>query len=119
MFEAPRVVPTLLIALTSVLLLASCGGMGGMMRQPSGVEGSLDEMSVGEFYQANCAACHGGQRQGSLGPALVPSRLTEGDEFYMDAIANGRPGTAMPAWGGLGLTDSDIAVLVEFIRTEP
>ena len=119
MFEAPRVIPTLLISLTSVVLLASCGGMGGMMRQPSGVEGSLGEMSVAEFYQANCAACHGGQRQGSLGPALVPSRLIESDEFYAETITNGRPGTAMPAWGGLGLADAEIAILVEFIRTEP
>ena len=109
----------LVLALTSVIVTTGCGGMGGMMRQPSGVEGSLDEMSVAGFYQSNCAACHGGQRQGSLGPPLVPSRLSESDEFYINVIANGQPGTAMPAWAGLGVSDADIAVLMEFIRTEP
>jgi mono/diheme cytochrome c family protein len=110
-----------LISLASVVLLASCGGMGGMQRMhpPDGVEGSLDEMSVAEFYQANCAGCHGGNRQGGVGPSLAPSRLIESDDYYFDAIANGREGTAMPSWSELGLTDADISDLVKFLRTEP
>ena len=122
MFEAPRAMPTLLIALTSTVLLAGCGGMGGMRGMhgaPDSVEGSLDEMPVAEFYQANCASCHGGKRQGGVGPSLVPSRLIESDEYYFETIALGRAGTAMPSWSGLGLSDNDIEALVEFLRTEP
>lgn len=103
------------------VLAASCGGIGNMrgMHEPSDVEGSLAEMSVSEFYAANCASCHGGNRQGGVGPALVPSRLAEDDEFYFKVIANGRSGTSMPAWSELGLSDADIVSLVAFLRTEP
>ena len=120
MFES-RVLPTFMFALTSLVLLASCGGMRGRMHatEPDSIEGSLREMPVAEFYQANCSSCHGGRRQGGVGPSLVPSRLIEADEYYFDAISLGRPGTAMPSWSGLGLTDAEIAILVEFLRTEP
>ena len=117
-----RFVALIAIALTSVVLLTNCGGMGGMQGMhgaPDSVEGSLDDMPVAEFYQANCASCHGGRRQGGVGPSLVPSGLIESDEFYAETIANGRPGTAMPSWGALGLTDNDIEALVGFLRTEP
>jgi mono/diheme cytochrome c family protein len=87
--------------------------------QPERVEGSLSEMPVSEFYGANCAACHGARRQGGIGPPLVPSRLIESDEFYFEVIANGRPGTAMPAWSQLGLSSADTTALIAFLRTEP
>ena len=89
------------------------------MHTPAEIEGSLDEMSVSEFYEVNCAACHGANRQGGVGPSLVPSGLTKSDEFYSETIANGRSGTSMPAWSQLGLSEADIASLVAFLRTEP
>lgn len=76
------------------------------------VQGAL----VGEFFANNCAACHGAERQGAIGPALTPERLTESDDFYHDTIANGRPGTAMPSWLTAGLTDEEIDHLVQFIK---
>ncbi len=103
-------------------LVAGCGGMGGMrgmMRAPEQIEGSLAEMSVSEFFSANCATCHGGRRQGGIGPPLIPSRLIQSDEFYFEAIANGQPGTAMPAWSRRGLSSADIDTLIAFLRTEP
>jgi len=119
----PRALFVALVALTSVALLASCDGMRGMQgmhaTEPDSVEGSLGELSVSEFYQANCAACHGGRRQGGVGPPLLPSRLIETDQYYFETIADGRPRTSMPSWSALGLTDADIDVLVEFLRTEP
>lgn len=87
--------------------------------QPERVEGSLNEMPVGEFYRANCAECHGDRRQGGIGPPLLPATLTADDEFYFDVIASGRPGTAMPAWSALGLAPGDIRALTSFLRTEP
>ena len=77
-------------------------------------------LAVPTFFQANCAVCHGQQRQGGVGPALLPARLTQPDAFYADTIANGRPGTAMPAWRQTAqLTDEEIASLVTFIKTNP
>jgi hypothetical protein len=89
------------------------------LHAPARIEGSLDEMSVSEFHGANRAACRGAGRQGGVGPPLVRSTLTERDEFHADAIANGRPGTSMPAWSQLGLGRDDVATLITFLRTEP
>ncbi len=112
-----------LALVTSVLatFVVSCGGSWGMreMHEPSKIEGSFSEMSVPEFYAANCATCHGSNRQGGIGPPLVPSRLTQSDDFYAETIADGRSGTSMPAWSEMGLSDLEIDSLVAFLRTEP
>ncbi len=73
-------------------------------------------VTVADLFQANCAVCHGQDRQGVIGPALTPERLTESDDFYADTIANGRAGTVMPAWSDQGLTPDDIDALVQFIK---
>lgn len=87
--------------------------------EPAGdpAAGMVKGTPVGEFYQANCAACHGANREGGIGLPLLPSVLTQPDEFYHDTIKNGRAGTAMPAWGATAsLTDEDIDALVQFIK---
>lgn len=82
---------------------------------------SVQGVPVDVFFQATCATCHGADRMGieGLGLGLLPERLTEPDEFYIDTITNGREGTVMPAWSQQGLTTEDIRTLVDFIRTEP
>ncbi|MCC6236208.1 MAG: c-type cytochrome [Dehalococcoidia bacterium] len=75
-------------------------------------------IAVADFFRANCAVCHGQNRQGGVGPALTPARLTQADEFYANTIANGRPGTAMPAWKTTAsLSDEDVQNLVTYIKT--
>ena len=74
---------------------------------------------INEYFADACGGCHGPNREGATGPALVPGRLTSSDDFYFDIIANGRPGTVMPAWTQLGLTDEEIWGLVGYMRTEP
>ncbi|MSP22667.1 MAG: c-type cytochrome [Dehalococcoidia bacterium] len=77
-------------------------------------------LPVADFFKANCAVCHGATRQGGVGPALNPTRLTQPDEFYIDAITNGRPGTAMPSWKAQGLSEDDIRNLLQFEKyTKP
>lgn len=77
---------------------------------------SVQGVPVADFFQKTCATCHGNKRQGIVGPALTPQRLTNTDDFYFNTIKNGRPGTAMPAWGAAGLKDDDIKALVQFIK---
>ena len=84
-----------------------------------GGDGLVGGMEVGEYFALNCAACHGQEREGLVGPALLPDVLTEDDAFYADTIANGRAGTSMPAWADTGLSSEEIDTLVAFIRTEP
>ncbi len=74
---------------------------------------------VADYFTDACGGCHGPNREGATGPALVPGRLTSDDDFYFNVIADGRPGTVMPAWEQLGLSDEEIWGLVGYIRTEP
>jgi nitrite reductase (NO-forming)/hydroxylamine reductase len=74
---------------------------------------------VSQYFADSCGGCHGPNREGGTGPALIPARLTSEDQFYFDTIADGRPGTAMPPWEAAGLSPEEIWGLVGFIRTEP
>jgi plastocyanin/DNA-binding beta-propeller fold protein YncE len=74
---------------------------------------------VDQVYGDSCGGCHGPQRQGATGPALIPARLSSNDEFYFNTIKNGKAGTVMPAWGPAGLSDEEIWALVGYIRGEP
>jgi nitrite reductase (NO-forming)/hydroxylamine reductase len=78
-----------------------------------------DGKPIPQFFADTCGGCHGPHREGGTGPALIPGRLTSNDEFYFKTIKAGRPGTIMPAWGQLGLSDEEIWGLVGFIRSEP
>ncbi|GMU41197.1 MAG: hypothetical protein AMXMBFR23_20630 [Chloroflexota bacterium] len=72
-----------------------------------------------DFYNANCATCHGPNREGGVGLPLTPQSLTNTDEFYADTIKNGRAGTGMTMMGTiLGMSDEEIATLVEFLKTD-
>ncbi len=68
-------------------------------------------------YSSTCAACHGAQGEGLVGPAL---RNTQLDEKTLEkTIARGVPGTAMVAWGpedGGPLKAHQIKELVLFIK---
>ena len=67
------------------------------------------------LYWDKCSGCHGVERQGGTGPALVPQRLeSTGRDVLKGIIADGRPGTAMPPWEGV-LTDTQMDDLVEYI----
>jgi nitrite reductase (NO-forming)/hydroxylamine reductase len=74
---------------------------------------------ISEYYTDSCGGCHGPSREGGTGPALIPARLTSDDDVYFQIIKGGKPGSAMPAWGALGLNDQEIWGLVGFIRSEP
>jgi len=93
----------------------AAGGEGTPAGDPAA--GMVSGLPVGEFFQANCAVCHGADRTGipGLGLPLTPAALTQPDAFYEDTIANGRAGTAMPPWSG-SLTPEDITALVQFIK---
>jgi len=73
--------------------------------------------SVEGYYANNCAGCHGSNREGGTGPALIPERLTAHDEYYFKVTKEGRPGTAMPGWAVAGLTDEEIWALVGLLRS--
>lgn len=74
------------------------------------------------LYAENCAACHGEDGQGGIGPALNSRDLLTStiDKAFFGLIGIGIPGTSMPAWGqvfGGPFTDEQLSHLVAYIRS--
>lgn len=90
-----------------------------IVRPPGG--GAVPEVEAapdGAFlFQTYCAACHGPQGEGGVGPALnARGRVRQMDEETLRGIIRqGRPGTAMPAWGER-LSEEEIEALIRFLR---
>jgi len=69
------------------------------------------------LYGTHCASCHGAQRTGGMGPALLPEslgRLPAAEALQV--ITQGRAATQMPAFGGT-LSAAEAQALAAFIRT--
>ena len=72
-----------------------------------------------KVYAANCVACHQASGQGLAAmkaPALAGSKFVTGAEAgAIDTVLNGRPNTAMQAFGKQ-LSDTEIAAVITFTR---
>lgn len=107
---APGATTTLLPVIQSPLVASPPAG---------GAAVAADGASV---YFRNCSLCHGAQGEGDIGPALRDNQFiqTGGDPSIFQTIANGRPGTAMPAWlvtNGGPLTNQEITNVVGFLHS--
>ncbi len=70
-------------------------------------------------YRAHCAACHGADRLGGMGPALLPESLERlKPDAMQDVLRNGRPATQMQGYAGV-LPDATLAALADWLRTAP
>jgi DNA-binding beta-propeller fold protein YncE len=68
-------------------------------------------------YERHCAACHGADRLGGQGPALLPENLVRlKPAEAAKVIAHGRAATQMPGFAE-ALGPADIKALVEYIYT--
>lgn len=70
-----------------------------------------------QIYQQHCAICHGEQRIGSTGPALLPeslSRIKKAEAIRV--ISEGRPATQMVGYQSV-LTEEVINQLVDYLYT--
>jgi mono/diheme cytochrome c family protein/DNA-binding beta-propeller fold protein YncE len=69
------------------------------------------------LYQQHCAACHGPQRTGGMGPALLPESLERlRKPEALKVIGNGRLATQMPPFGALLGADA-VSALASWIYT--
>ncbi|MDP6884795.1 MAG: cytochrome c, partial [Rhodospirillales bacterium] len=69
------------------------------------------------LYDVHCAACHGGDRLGAIGPALLPENLGRlKPARARQVVAQGRPASQMAGFAEV-LTASQIAALVDLIYT--
>jgi len=83
---------------------------------PLGAQASPGETAQ-KLFNKHCASCHGEDRLGRMGPALLPEnlhRLHRG--MAQKTIREGRASTQMPAFAGK-LNSDEIAALVDYIYT--
>lgn len=64
----------------------------------------------------DCGSCHGLTMKGGLGPPLLPSNLAaKPNDFLVQVILEGSPGTPMPPWG-TELTAAEASWIVELLK---
>jgi len=69
------------------------------------------------LFQQHCAVCHGEDRLGGMGPALLPENLKRfRKKAAVDVVSNGRAATQMQGFSQL-LDKQQIQSLVDFIYT--
>lgn len=93
-------------------LLAAAGALTQAQAQTA-------EPGTAELYAEHCASCHGTDRLGAMGPALLPenlARLKQADAARV--ILNGRPATQMPAFAET-LSAESAQALAQFIYQPP
>jgi cytochrome c55X len=98
----------LLSGLAASLILAP---LTGMAMQPER-ERELENLLVHD-----CGSCHGTRLRGGLGPPLTSERMRGLPEAWIvEAILEGRNGTAMPPWNAL-LSTEDAAWIARRLQT--
>lgn len=105
----------------AAISVAGCGAPHGQPRNGSEVLAPNEILEFGTLFSENCSACHGSEGKGGAAIALAsPVYLGIADDASIrKVIAQGVPGTAMPAFaqsaGGM-LTDAQIEVVTKGIR---
>jgi mono/diheme cytochrome c family protein len=112
-------IPTLAPAEKPTLAPAIQGGL-----EPPGAPGGEGQTSAAlgaPIYLQYCSPCHGAEGEGVDAPPLRNNQYvqTAGDQALQITVAEGVPGTEMPAWlqaNGGPLTDEQIASVVDYMR---
>ncbi|MCP4431189.1 MAG: cytochrome c [Gammaproteobacteria bacterium] len=80
---------------------------------------SLRQQELKNLLIQDCGSCHGLLMKGGLGPALLPENLRGKPAWYITkTILEGRPGTAMPAWGPL-LSEKEAEWITTLLLEKP
>lgn len=78
-----------------------------------------EENDAARLYVQHCAACHGGDRLGAIGPALLPDNLGRMRKSEAErVIRQGRPATNMEGFANR-LTPEEIGALAAYIFSPP
>lgn len=104
-----------LLAGAAMLLAQTSANKPATATQAWGENPQQAMIEFGKIYAANCASCHGENREGGAGPALNAALIdARSDDQLHDTIHNGRPG-GMPAFKG-ALSEAEQWQLVNFLR---
>jgi mono/diheme cytochrome c family protein len=100
------------------------GGLAWLLETPKAPPGAS---RAEQLYYGLCVSCHGVDGRGSRRAALFlirPGDLAnakESDQYLFDLIKNGGSAIGRPGMPGFGsaLTDDDVRLLVEYVRSLP
>ena len=102
---------------------STAAGTAAPASTAGGAAAAGDAQQGATLFATNSAPCHGqGGQGGGVGPKLVGNQFVQAgpDQAIYDTIANGRPGTAMPAWSkakGGALSDQQINDLIAYLKS--
>jgi len=97
--------------------------VGDYYRQPDGsllpVVQDIGIAASSTLYATHCAVCHGADRLGGSGPALLPSNLQRlRKQAAGEVIRNGRTATQMPPFGKQ-FDDETVQLILDYIYAPP
>jgi cytochrome c55X len=99
-------------SVAGIALALALAGMAPAAAEP----GPPRQAELLHLLKQDCGSCHGLTMKGGLGPALLPELLAErSDETLIEAIVDGRPGTAMPPWR-FAMSEEEAGWLVRALR---
>jgi len=106
-----------LAALATAALAASAGLAADIANPYTGNAAAIQD-GRRLWAETGCYSCHGETAEGAVGPDLTDSDWTYRpiDETLFKAIAMGRPGTNMVAWGNQ-LDPDQIWKIIAYIRS--
>jgi len=101
------------VALATLIIVVA----GGALAQSAAV--APRAVDAAGLYMTHCASCHGADRFGVMGPALLPENLERlRRPAAADVIAKGREATQMPAFAPV-LGPAEIDALVAYVYAPP
>lgn len=100
------------------LAMAACTWAAAHAR--TGAEAASGAVSdAAAAFQQHCAACHGADRLGGMGPALLPESLERlKPDALRDVLRHGRAATQMPGFAGQ-LPEATLDQIATWLRTAP
>lgn len=106
-----------LVVISVGIIMTACQATSPSQPVEQSSGGQIAGRAAEDYYLDTCSGCHGADRRGATGPALLAERMSQEDSYYFDTIKNGKPGTVMPPWGG-SLSDAEISNLLVYLRSE-
>lgn len=104
-------------ALADLARAALVAGLCWMGADLAGAQTAAPTVDAQALYQQHCAACHGAQRTGGMGPALLPESLERlRPAEALQVITQGRPATQMPGFAAQ-LRADEVNALAAYVRT--
>ncbi len=91
-------------------------GSGGGTAPPAAQKSEEEQQAeAGTLYGQHCAACHGAEGGGGIGPSLKDEKYRYGRELaaVSESIKNGRPG-GMPGFGNQ-FSEAQIEALAKYV----